>query len=479
MPTLNATVFPDEAYVLVEVDWTDVPEVEYATVTRRNTVTGEIVTLRPYISYDGDGNLLLDCGLGLWWDTEPPLNVPLEYCTVAADVPANRVQNCCFPTPGVVAPWSTVGSSTFNTSAVFVHEGIRSAIFVSDNVSTNPSIFQAATGFVGSDPITISTWILAQQGWNAVWMQLAVVYTDATSETFQTPIEILDDAEWRLLKTTFTPRTTISSAVASIVFGGIPPNTVNFFVDEIYVTQQVDVAATACETVTVSSESVWLKNPFNPCLDVEVGLCSPMLQDCEEDTRVSYVGTSAEDYTPNTALLAPINRRRPIAINRVRRDAAATLQLLTHDCEARDAVLETNEPGDPLLFQAPATYCIPDRYISVGVLNEARLSVDQREDFRLITLPYVVVDRPVGPANGVCGARIDDLCDIYSSWAALTIAGFTWTDLLLGEASPNGPGQPDPPAGARTWDDVEAEFTDWDDVEAGGTRTWDELRDGL
>jgi hypothetical protein len=138
-----------------------------------------------------------------------------------------------------------------------------------------------------------------------------------------------------------------------------------------------------------------------------------------------------------------------------------------------------NEPGDPLLFQAPATYCITDRYISVGIVSDSRISVDQRDDFRLITMPYAVVDRPEGPANGICGARIQDLCDIYTSWAAMNIAGLTWTDLLLGEASPNGPGQPDPPVGQRTWDEVEAEFANFTAVAGGGTRDWDELRDGL
>jgi hypothetical protein len=52
-----------------------------------------------------------------------------------------------------------------------------------------------------------------------------------------------------------------------------------------------------------------------------------------------------------------------------------------------------------------------------------------------------------------------------------------WIDLLLGAASNNAPG--DDPAALRTWDEVETEFADWDAVEAGGTRDWGELRDGL
>jgi hypothetical protein len=238
------------------------------------------------------------------------------------------------------------------------------------------------------------------------------------------------------------------------------------------------VPDTACDTVTVTSESVWLKNPFSPCLDVEIGLCEPGMDfDCEIDSRVSYAGMAADELDANTVLSLPVNRKYPVPLNRQRRAPRSELRLITHDCDARDVVLAVNDPGDPLLFQAPAEYCIPDRYISVGTLTEARFSIDQRETFRLMVLPYAVVQRPVGPANGPCGIRIMDLCDIYTSWQSMTLAGLDWLDLLVGEASNNAPG--DDPEALRTWDEVEAEFADWDAVEAGGTRDWDELRDGL
>ena len=477
MPTLNATVYPNEAYVLVEVDWSSHPTVQYATVTRRNTVTGEVVTLRPYVGFDDEGALLLDCSLGLWWDTEPPLNVDLEYCTVAADVATALTQNPGFET--TTAPW-TATNGTLTQDGTVSKVGAFSGRLTPTGGFTFASISQAFTmNTLAGVPFTISAWARSPQGWNSTHLELVVTYTDLSTETFTTPIVVLDDGEWRFMSGTFTPSQNITTATFYFLATGTPPATVLFNLDEIQVTQDQPITATACETVNVPSESVWLKNPLHPCLDVEIGLCNPMLEDCDAADRVSYVGMDADDYAPNTVLLSPVNRRRPIPINRTRRDATSTLRLLAHTCQARDAVLEENLPGDPLLFQAPAEYCIADRYISVGNINESRLSVDQREEFRLMTLPYAVVDRPEGPADGVCGARIRDLCDLYTSWAALTIVGLTWTDLLLGEASPNGPGQPEPPAAARTWDDVEAEFTDWNDVLAGGTRDWNELRDGL
>lgn len=447
-----------------------------AIVTRRNTVTGELVTLRPYTFFNADGALILECGLGLWWDTEPPLNVPLEYCVTACDAPVTVTVNPGFETSA--AGWTATGGAIVQDCAQ-AKVGTCSGRLTPSATQSNPSVSQTGFTLDADRLVTISTWAMSAAGWNSVFLRLDVTYNDLTTERIETPLVTLDDLEWRFLTASFTPRLPVTTATFSFIAAGFPAITTEFNLDELQVTQLEEVADSDCDTETMENDSVWLKNPLHPCLDVEIGLCSPMLNDCNEDERVSYVGTEGDTYDPNTVILGPATRRRPVPINRVRRDAVATLRLLAHDCDAKDAVLAINEPGDPLLFQAPADYCIPDRYISVGPVEENRFSVDQRDDFRLMTLPYVTVDRPEGPADGPCGTRIQDLCDIYSSWNALALAGLTYTDLLLGNASPNGPGQPEPPAGARDWDEVETEFVDWDDVEAGGTRDFDELRDGL
>lgn len=446
-----------------------------AIVTRRNTVTGEIVRLRPYISYNPDGALLLDCGLGLWWDTEPPLNVALEYCTFACDADVLKSQNPGFEVNAT--GWTATGG-VLTQDCTVAKVGTCSGRLTPSGTDAVPSISQSGIVLSANAMVTVSAWAMSPQGWNSVILRLDVTYADLSAQRFETGYVTLDDNEWRFLSFGFVPTQAITNATLTFIAGGIPPNTTLFNVDEIQVTQLQEVGSSTCETVTVESDSVWLKSPLHPCLDVEVGLCSPALADCGEDDRVSYAGTFDDNFVPNTAVLGPANRRRPIPISRTRRDAAATLRLLAHDCQAKDAVLAINEPGDPLLFQAPAQYCIPDRYISVGTVGENRFSVDQREEFRLMDLPYVTVDRPPGPADGICGARMQDLCGFYTSWNAMSIAGLSYEDLLVGLASPDGPGQ-DPDPDARTWDDVETEFADWDAVEGGGTRDFDELRDGL
>lgn len=446
-----------------------------ATVTRRNTVTGEIVTLRPYVFYTDDGALMLECGQGLWWDTEPPLNVELEYCVQACDAYTTVTVNPDFETG--VAGWTVTGGSLTQDCTVS-KVGLCSGSYTPTGSEVNPAIFQDGGALAAGVAVKTSGWVRTAQGWNSVFLRLSVTYEDFSTGFFDTPMVTLDDNEWRYLELIVTPTKNVTSFRLGFGIAGQPPNTTVFKVDDLKVAVLTPVSASDCVSVTVESDSVWLKNPLHPCLDVEVGLCSPMLADCEETARVSYVGTFEDSYEPNTVLLSPVNRAHAIPINRIRRAPAAVLRLLAHDCDARDAVLEINEPGDPLLFQAPADYCIPDRYISVRTLSETRISVDQREDFRLMTLPYVTVERPAGPSDGICGARIEDLCDIFTSWGALAMAGLTWEDLLLGEASTDGPGQ-EVPADARTWGEVETEFTDWLAVEAGGTRDWGELRDGL
>lgn len=477
MPTINATVYPSMDYVLVEADWTDVPAVRYAGVTRRNTVTGETVNLRPYIAYDADGNLLLNCGLGLWWDTEAPLNVPLEYCTVASDVDTNVISNSTFEV--ALAPWAATGGAAVRSN-LFAHTGTWSAQVTPSGTSalvelTDPTDYVIPEGA----EVTFEAWVLTPQGWNAGQLEATVLYGGVTQTTFLSRVYSLYPGEWQLLRTTFTMAEAGSLTDTTVRFPGTPAASVLFYIDDVTVTYTAPVAATACETVTVTADTIWLRNPLDPCLDVEVGLCNPAMDfDCEEDSRISYAGMADDERQANTVLSEPVNQIYPIPTWRQRRAPRSELRLIAHDCTARDAILATNQPGSALLFQAPEDYCIPDRYISVGPLVESRISVDQREDFRLMLLPYAVVQRPEGPANGICGSRISDLCDIYTSWQSMTLSGLDWWDLLLGMASNDGPVNPLPP-GARTWGDVETEFVDWAAVESGGTRDWGELRDGL
>lgn len=476
MPTISLTTYPGVAYVMVEIDWTDQPTVTYATVTRRNTVTGETVQLRPYIAYDGSGNILLSCGTAIFWDTEPPLNVELEYCTTAADIPLAINSNTDFETG--VAPWVGILSAAVQSN-LFAHTGTFSAQVTPNGTSDVPQLRDSTSYPVPAGTILAQAWVYTPPGWNGVDLSFTLQDTSTLlNTTYRSPVYAIPAGAWQLIR--YTANTNGGNIVqTNVSFHGRPPNTTLFYVDDVSLSMPAAVGLTACDTTTVSSDSVWLKNPLSPCLDLEIGLCSPAMDfDCEEDSRISYAGMAADERAANTVLSEPTNRKYPVPVSRTRRGPTSTLLLIAHDCDARDAVVAANEPGTPLLFQAPEDYCIPDRYISVDALGEQRVSIDQREDFRLMTLPYATVDRPEGPANGICGSRIDDLCDLYTSWTAITLAGLDYADLIEGFASNDGPVNPLPPD-ARTWGDVDVEFADWAAVDAGGTRDWGELEVGL
>lgn len=476
MPTINVSTFPGDAYALIEADWSDTPDVTYAQVTRRNTVTGEVVTLRPYIAYNSDGYLLLNCSYGVWWDTEPPLNVALEYCTVAADVSGFFNSNPDMET-GII-PWAS-SSGTLTQSAVFAHSGTFSLLLTPNGTANHIFVRDnTAYTYAANVPLTVQAWILSPQGHNSATVGVITESDTGLVAELLSDVHVLPPGVWTLVRFTFTPAESGHLQSLFVGFTGRPPATTLFYIDDIGILRDSPVTTTVCDTDTVVSENVWLKNPFSPCLDVQIGLCEPGMDfDCEVDSRVSYAGMAPDELDANTVLSLPANRKYPIPTNRQRRAPRSELRLIAHDCEARDVVLAINDPGDPLLFQAPADYCIPDRYLSVGTLTEARFSVDQRDDFRLMMMPYAVVQRPEGPADAPCGIRIMDLCDIYTSWSAMTMAALTYLDLLLGGASNNGPGN-DPEA-LRTWGEVEVEFADWLAVEDGGTRDWGELRDGF
>lgn len=227
------------------------------------------------------------------------------------------------------------------------------------------------------------------------------------------------------------------------------------------------------DTMLSSSGFNMLRDPVRPCNDLHVGLCFTHDPNCVPGRGVFFARLDAEGYAANSQDLQAFNSPRPATASRERSDAASTLTLITRSFADRDAMLEILRAGTPLLWQSPPEYGIPDRYIQVRDDTIARYQEDHRYQPRVITLPFVTEDRPEGPTQGICGARVKDLCDIYTSWDAMETAGLTFLDLLEGNASPSGPVD----ANRRRWIDVETGFANWLAVETA-PNTWKSLRDG-
>lgn len=250
-------------------------------------------------------------------------------------------------------------------------------------------------------------------------------------------------------------------------------------------------ARTSGEITLAQDGTLWLKDPVRPCNDQQVVLCStrgagapvytappcppgtPFSLSCGSPGGILFISLGAEVYGANSFSLRPINRSRTISITRPRSDATTALKLQTLSFADRDAVLALVAPGSPLLFQAPPEYGIPDRYMDIKDVQVSPELPDLRVQIRTEVLPYDTVDRPAGPTQGICGARVADICAEFRTWDELAATGMTWNDLVAGQASPIS-ANPD----RRTWNDVNADFATWNAVNTGG-RTWDGLEEGL
>lgn len=229
---------------------------------------------------------------------------------------------------------------------------------------------------------------------------------------------------------------------------------------------------TCSETMIVSSGGDnWLRDPLHPCNDIRVSLCYTPDPNCVPGRGVFFARMESESYASRTTNLEPVNAKYPIPAARQRSGAESSLVLVTRTFEDRDALLLALGAGTPLLWQSPPEYGFPDRYMSVGTATITRFQPDHRYEPRVATLPFVEVARPDGPSEGICGARVDDLCDIYATWDAMIAAGLSFQDLIDGMASGSGPGLTQ-----REWIDVETEFASWLLVETE-PNTWETLRD--
>lgn len=212
-----------------------------------------------------------------------------------------------------------------------------------------------------------------------------------------------------------------------------------------------------------------LGDPVRPCNDVRICLCADGVS-CGGTGGLFFVSMPPDTLASNSGQLVPVNSAYPIPVSRTRRKPTSELQVVATSFVARDALTALLEPGSPLLLRSPAGFGIGDRYIQIGDVPISQGQQDLTSQPRLIQMPNAQVLAPVGPTQGVCGARVEDLCDVYPTWDALIAAGLTYLDLLLGNASTT-------PAALATWASTNAAFGSWNALQAGET-DWTDVLDG-
>lgn len=189
-------------------------------------------------------------------------------------------------------------------------------------------------------------------------------------------------------------------------------------------------------SVTMASNSLlWLTDPLRPGLDRSLNLCPTGVSGCVGPTGIFFQSMTSFGRAADQSINHMANRVRPTAVSRERKAPTAQLRMVSRTLTDRDDVVNLTAAGTPLMLRAPAVYGYPDRYLAVGDTSEELVSTDHRVPVRTWTLPWAEVDAPVGAAQGVPETRYDDLCTNYASWTALVAAGWTWEDIVQGDAA--------------------------------------------
>lgn len=528
MPTITATPQPAQGRILIMIDWSDNQLATFARVLRVEP-DGTSTPVRPNTFADSSGDYMeLSGGQAILYDTEAPLNTLLTYTTDALGIEGTPVPtlvaNDTFTRVVGAGSWGTATSgetwtaasvdlSVNGTTGLVSHPGANSTVnnqldspVLTDceidgtlgvpGLATGASLlttvrlrvnganyYHAALNWLTTGNVTIT--LQSVPGFVTLASAQAY-YTYSGAATAKIRFRIIGQTlmarTWRPVDT--EPLTWDVTAINTNWAAGVvgtrsqkptsntnPTPTINTF-DDINV-YDLTTLATVSTTATLTSTSPWLKAPLRPWADKALSLTQPTGDPACVDGDAIFFAAMAEEGRPSrTSTLVVNNRKNPIALGRIRGGIVSVLRLISRTFVARDVVITLNEEGDPLLFQAPSAYGIPDRYMSVGDYVVARMSFDHKREWRVNTLPHVEVDRPAGLAAGILGNRWIDICDTFETFDDANSAGLTWTGVLLGQAA-------DPPleTGFRLYSDIPLDFATYADIPSGG-RTYEGLLEG-
>jgi len=525
MPMISATFQPIQGHVLILIDWSDVGTVTFARVLRV-TSDGVRTVVRPNTFADATGDYIeLSGGSGVLYDTEAPLDVPVYYVTEGLGVAttagamlsitasdtftrtvvdnwgaADTGQVYLNDTPdvdydvaagvGTIQPtvlnddydtWIEVSSSdqnikanlTLNTlpAANTIELGLIGRVYDALNyyrvqvvISTTGAISLRLVKVLGGTPTVLTSVSLVDLFLAATQYTVVFQVVGSSLMTRLWP-SAAPDPGWQL---TWTDSIIPTGTAAGIFFRNNALVTTHILsVDNLVVSAQ----RTFPEVLT-SGTNLWLKSPLHPWADQRVVLATPQEPDCLPASAIFFQSMTEETRGNRTISLSINNRRNPIALTRIRGGISSTLNLITRRFTDRDNVVTLNSTGDPLLFQGPAEYGIPDRYLTVGDFVVTRVTTDHRQQWRAHSLPHVEVDRPAGLADGVLGVRWVDLCNQGLTFDQAKVAGLTWLKIMAGY------GAPFPVvSGFRLYSDITTDFATYGAISVGG-RTYEDLMEG-
>lgn len=188
-----------------------------------------------------------------------------------------------------------------------------------------------------------------------------------------------------------------------------------------------------------SSGFVVLSDPLRPWADLEFGFCAT-----PQNLAAAACAPQAPDFIwtrfgnrtsrSDAGLFDILDAERPADIYARRKNHEGAFLFLTRTLAAMNQVYDLFTVGGPLYLRAPAEYGDFDFALQPGDLARNYLTdaIDQRRPFRLWSAPYVVVDLPLGPQQGIDCATWCDVEAAFPTFADMTAAGGTWGDIATG-----------------------------------------------
>lgn len=192
------------------------------------------------------------------------------------------------------------------------------------------------------------------------------------------------------------------------------------------------------ESALPAHGQVWLKDPLRPWADIPLDFCdvptSGHVQGCTSpDPEFVWVGLGQGEWAADTGLFPVLNAEYPADVWARRKFENNSLRFFTKTLDAIDRVYDLFTAGGPLLLQLPDEYGWHDHYIQPGAVTRNYISRDQRRPERVWDVPFVVVDRPLGPGQGTECANWCDVQEQFATYGDFTGVPGTFEDLLAGD----------------------------------------------
>ena len=189
--------------------------------------------------------------------------------------------------------------------------------------------------------------------------------------------------------------------------------------------------------IEVSDGTILVKDPLRPWANLSFSLCSSVSQALgemctPEGPEYVWVGFGEEVREADAGLFHRYQSATPIDVYGRRKRLNGSFTLFTKTLAAADAVEALFTGGGPLQIQAPDVYGWPDAFVQPGDLAKEYISRDQRRPLRRWNAPFVVVDRPLGPAQGTAEANWCLFEDTFATMADATASGLTWGQIASG-----------------------------------------------